>query len=227
MGDLQPLVIVGGGGHAREVLDVVAAVNAIHQRYRVLGYVALTDSPALRQRGLHRLGDDEVLGRLAAAYVVAIGAPGTRARVDARATACGLRAAALVHPSATVGSRVRLGPGVVVAAGARVTTDVDLGRHVHLNANATVAHDGVLGDHVTVGPQAALCGGVVLGERVAVGAGSTVVQGVRVGAGSTVGAGAVVVADLPAGVTAVGVPARPLAGRRSAHDPGPGAPDAA
>jgi acetyltransferase-like isoleucine patch superfamily enzyme len=46
---------------------------------------------------------------------------------------------------------------------------------------------------------------VALGAHI--GTGASVIQGIRIGAWSIVGAGAVVIRDVPAGVTAVGVPA--------------------
>lgn len=48
----------------------------------------------------------------------------------------------------------------------------------------------------------------VLGDGVLVGAGARVLGGIRIGDGSTIGANAVVIHDVPAGATAVGVPAR-------------------
>jgi acetyltransferase-like isoleucine patch superfamily enzyme len=50
----------------------------------------------------------------------------------------------------------------------------------------------------------------VLGDRVDLGVGVLVIGPVTIGDGARVGAGAVVVRDLPAGVTAVGNPARVL-----------------
>jgi acetyltransferase-like isoleucine patch superfamily enzyme len=62
---------------------------------------------------------------------------------------------------------------------------------------------------VNVHPGAVLSGDVHLGDGVTIGTGACVIQGVHIGAGTFVGAGAAVVNDLPAGVVAVGVPARP------------------
>lgn len=49
-----------------------------------------------------------------------------------------------------------------------------------------------------------------LGDRVTVGAGATLLGGITVGDDAVIAAGAVVLADVPAGATAAGVPARVL-----------------
>jgi acetyltransferase-like isoleucine patch superfamily enzyme len=71
-----------------------------------------------------------------------------------------------------------------------------------------VSHDCRLGDFVTLAPRVALSGDVTLADRVFCGVGSVIVPGCSVGEGATIAAGAVVVGDVPAGVTAKGVPAR-------------------
>jgi serine O-acetyltransferase len=50
-----------------------------------------------------------------------------------------------------------------------------------------------------------------LGDDVFVGAGAKILGGVRIGSGARIGANAVVLCDVPAGATAVGVPARVVA----------------
>jgi serine acetyltransferase len=52
-------------------------------------------------------------------------------------------------------------------------------------------------------------GGVTGGHRVLVGSGAVVREGVRLGDEVRIGAGAAVVGDVAAGLTVVGVPARP------------------
>ena len=51
---------------------------------------------------------------------------------------------------------------------------------------------------------------ISIGDNVWLGAGAIVCPDVSIGADTVVGAGAVVVGDLPAGVVAVGVPAKPV-----------------
>ncbi len=211
---MQPLVIVGAGGHGRETLDVVEAINELDPTFVFVGFVAdAADPELLGRRGAVHLGPaDEVSAVLRAhdaGYHLAIGTSGVRARMDAELEAEGLGAHAitLVHPLASVGGDVRLGAGVLLAAGARVTTNVTLGRHTHLNVNAVVSHDCTVGDAVTLSPGVLVNGNVTIGDRAFLGTGAIVLPGRQVGADAIVGAGAVVAADVEPGVTVAGVPA--------------------
>jgi sugar O-acyltransferase (sialic acid O-acetyltransferase NeuD family) len=209
----EPLVIVGCGGHGREVFGIVAAINAMNGKtWNVLGFVddAPTDNnlKLLERLGARYLGPLSALAERRTQYVIGIGDPQVRARVAATLGPAGNRAATLIHPDATVGLDNTFGDGVVVFSGARVTTNVTLHRHVHLNQNATVGHDALLGAYSQVNPLAAVSGSCVIGERVLIGTSAAVIQGLSVGDDAVIGAGACVVRDVPAGVTAKGVPAR-------------------
>lgn len=212
---MQPLVIIGAGGHGRETLDVVEAVNALEPSYDFLGFLAdEADGELVGRRGARVLGPPGWLEANDAAFVIGIGSPAARQRLDEAARASGREAVVLVHPLASLGSDLRLSPGVILAAGARVTTNVTLGRHTHLNVNAVVSHDCVVGDYVTLSPGVLVNGNVRLGDGVFLGTGAIVLPGVQVGDGAVIGAGAVVTGDVGAGETVVGVPARPIGGRR-------------
>jgi hypothetical protein len=55
--DLTDLVIVGAGGHGRETLDVVEAINDRSQRWRFLGFIddGTVDAERLARRGAPHL----------------------------------------------------------------------------------------------------------------------------------------------------------------------------
>jgi sugar O-acyltransferase (sialic acid O-acetyltransferase NeuD family) len=199
------LAVIGSGGHAKVViataqaagLDVGAVVDDDPQRWgaRVLGVEVIGPS-------------DAVIAEASALAVLAIGRNRARQAIAARARC---RFATIVHPSAEVHPSVRLGDGTVVFAGAVIQPDTTVGAHVIVNTGATIDHDCAIGDFVHVAPGTHLAGEVTLDEGAFLGIGTVAIPRVRVGAWTTVGAGASIVGDLPAGVTAIGVPARPRA----------------
>lgn len=199
----EPIVVVGAGGHAKVVIAAARAAG-----WTVRG--VLDDDEARHGTavlGADVLGGTDRLVALGAPAVLAIGSNRARAALDARLPDA--RWATIVHPTAWLAPSVTLGPGTVVFAGCVVQPDAVLGRHVILNTGCSVDHDGAIGDYVHVAPGARLAGAVTLGEGVFCGIGSCVIPERTVGEWTTVGAGAAVVGDLPARVTAVGVPARP------------------
>lgn len=209
---MREIVIIGAGGHAREQLDLIAALNAEAECYRVLGFIV--DS-AFQEAGeivcdLPVLGNvDWLKDRGADVEVVcAIGDPSQRRRLVERAASYDLRFPALVHPTASVGSRVEIAEGVIVGAGAVITCDVQIAAHAHVNIGVTVSHDCRLGEFATLAPGVHAAGVVRVEEGAEIGVGATISDRVTIGAWAILGAGCVAVSDIPANTTAVGVPAR-------------------
>jgi sugar O-acyltransferase (sialic acid O-acetyltransferase NeuD family) len=210
----RPLVIIGCGGFGREVHDIVDAINESSPSWDLLGY--LDDAPApenvrlVESRGSRLLGTPGWLTdeKRDVSYVIGIGTGSVRRMLDDRLTALGLEPATLIHPAASLGSSVDLGPGSVICAGARLTTNIRLGRHVHININSTIGHDVVLHDYVTVNPLVAVSGWVEVGAESMLGTHAAILQNLTVGEASVVGAASCVVKPVPSGTTVKGVPAR-------------------
>ena len=211
---IERLVIVGAGGFGREVLAIVAAINAGTPTWKVEGFV--DDGPSDLNRARVAACGSTVLGPVESmldeidppAVVIAVGSPSARAAIADRLASGRFVHPVLVHPDATVCPDAILGMGTVIAPGARISTNAVLGRHVHVDQNATIGHDCELADFVRLNPQACVSGSVKAGAQVLVGAAATVMQGLTIGAGAVVGAAACVVRDVPAGAVVKGVPAR-------------------
>ena len=194
-------VVIGAGGHSREVADLVVACG-----HEVIGFWDEAVTGAHRPTGL------PVVRSLESAYAhaatVAVGDPAARAELFARIPD-GLAAPALVHPSACVSPYAEIGDGTQVMQNVVVSSTAAIGNNVILNVGCFVAHDCGVGAHCHIAPGALVSGGSRVGERCVIGAGAILLPGITIGDDAVVGAGAVVTRDVQAGECVVGVPARP------------------
>jgi len=213
------LVILGGGGHARVLLDAVFSrtpgirIAILDPRLVPGAYAGF--SP------VEIVGDDNCAPRLVRAnpgigFAVGIGSLGpsaARVRLFEIGTSFGMRPYSVIHASAVVSPSAVIADGVQVMAGAVVNPFAKVGSNAVINTRAVVEHDCVVEDHANIASGTVLCGSVIVGGGAFVGAGAVVIQGVRIGKGSVVGAGSVVIRDVDAGARVAGVPAKQLRDR--------------
>lgn len=223
----QNILIIGAGGHGSELYSYIRDLAAQGERIRLVGFVDehKTRGPWGTTEILGDFNDLRVFLSLRPdsifRYITAVGDNQVRQRFVRKVESlgvCNLVAWTLRHPQAIMGHDVEIGEGTCLAPGSIITTRVRIGKHCILNVNASISHDCVIGDFVNINPAATICGNVEIGEGCYIGAGATVIDKVKIGAWTVVGAGAVVVEDLPAHVTAVGVPARVIKEKRGMGD---------
>lgn len=194
------MLLFGGNGHAKVVLDCLQATGT---------EVALIfdDHPVETElqgvplyRGYHPALHAQ------SPLIISIGHNATRKRIAEQLVRHAFGQA--IHPSALCSPSAHIGEGSVVFHQAVVQAAAQIGKHCIINTAASVDHDCVLEDYVHIAPKATLCGNVQVGEGTLIGAGAVVIPGIRIGKWCTIGAGAAVVADVPDGTLVVGVPAR-------------------
>ena len=201
----RSVVIVGAGGHGREVCNVLLASASLHD-FAFVGFLDDGTPPTepIERLGVQLLGPLRALEQLLATddeimHYIAIGDPSIRRTLAGGAERLGSRTAPpLIHPAAHLGLDVQLGAGSVLFPGAVLTTNVRVGRHVHLSPNVTVSHDVQIGDYVLAYPGVSVLGDAVVEAGVTLGANAVIHKGVRVGSGARIAPGAAIVHDVPA-----------------------------
>ena len=173
MSERPSVVIIGAGGHAHVMLEVL-------RRQGVTEVVGFFDD-AEELQGTVTRGGLRVIGRTdpqslrsceADAFVVGIGSNRIRAMLFERCVEAGLRPHTAIHPGAIIAESASLGEGVHVTAGVCICAHASVGSDVILNTSCTVDHDNTIGDHAFIAPGVNLGGDVTIGEGAFVGIGA-------------------------------------------------------
>lgn len=200
----KKLVLIGGGGHCKSVLDTVRRLGeyseiVITDNYLPIGTLVL---------GCKVVGNDDALPELyrngfsfGFISIGSIKSTEVRHKVYERAAGIGFEfpiiadSSAVVAPSAVIGQGVFIGKNAVVNAGA-VIGDMSI-----INTGAIIEHDCKIGEfsHVAVGT--VVCGGAQIANDVFIGASAAIIQGVRIGMKSIIGAGSIIRGDVLEGST--------------------------
>lgn len=197
---MNKLFIIGAGGHGRVVADI-----ALKNGYTDVTF--LDDNATGSCMGLPIQGTlmaAEELNDCASDFVIGVGNNQIRQQIAEAHPS--LHYVTLIHPTAILGTQVKVGCGTVVMAGAIINPCVEIGKHCIVNSAAVVEHDNVLDDYVHISPGAALGGTVHVGDCTHIGIGSTIRNNINICSGCIVGAGAVVVKDIIVPGKYIGVP---------------------
>ncbi len=208
----KDIVIIGGGGHAKILIDAIRSQGA----YKIAGIVDSALKRGSRVMGVPVLGPDKEIGRLGKRKIyLALGVGSARAteereKIYKKFTGQGFLFPAIIHKRAYVPKGAKIGAGSQVMAGAILQPDAEILENVIINTSGIVGHDSVIGAHSHISIGAVLGGNVAVGKCSHIGIGANVLQGINIGSGVTVGAGSVVNKNIDNYKTVAGVPAREI-----------------
>ncbi|MCI9024380.1 MAG: acetyltransferase [Dorea sp.] len=203
------LVLVGGGGHCKSVLDTVICTKHYDKVY--ISDPDLSPGTKLLDHAVVVGGDECLLtlyeeGVKEAFVSVGFVKPSLlRSRLFSSLIDIGFHVPNIIDPSAVISVNAVLGTGIFVGKTAIVNADVRIGNCSIINTGAIVEHECDIGAFTHISVNTTLCGQVAVGDYSFIGAGSTVIQGIKIGSNVIIGAGSVVLRDVEDGEMAVGV----------------------
>lgn len=206
------LFVVGGGGHAKVVIEVARSAG--------WDVVAVFDPGKAREvLGVPVCGnDDDIISFVqdtgVRAAAIAIGDNHLRRRLALKVRSLGCETPVLLHERAWVSPTAWIGSGVVVMAGAVINADARIGEDAIVNTMAIVEHDCILGAAVHAAPRSVMGGTCIIGDATLFGIGATARPGVAIGKDTVIGAGCVVVGDVGDSMVLVGNPGVPRTARQ-------------
>jgi sugar O-acyltransferase (sialic acid O-acetyltransferase NeuD family) len=199
---LRDLIILGGGVHSAEMVEIVERINYQTRTWNLLGYI----SPHESQVGALR-NEYPVLGTADSLsdYPDALFVPDNEWKL---ALPPRDRLVSLVDPSVFISRTARIGPGCVIYPNSFIGFNASLGNRTFCLSGCVINHDCVLEDRVVLASSVTLAGSVVVEADCYLGQSCTIRQKLRIGRGSLIGMGAVVIRDVPSGSVIIGNPGR-------------------
>ena len=193
-----PLVIIGGGGHTRVLIDVLKSLHAhiegiVTEDVRLVGETIM-GVKVIATEAQFAFDPKNVLLVNGVGNIAKRGDSGLQVR-EALATryhARGFRFPPIFSNQALLSSELHVAEGVQILRGAVVQAGVSLAAHAIVNSSAVVEHDSKIGAYTHLAPAAVLCGSVRIGQRVHVGANATIIQSTIIGDDAVIGAGCTV-----------------------------------
>ncbi|MCI8799403.1 MAG: acetyltransferase [Lachnospiraceae bacterium] len=210
------ILLIGGGGHCRSVLDTICSGCL----YNVVGIVArdeanynlLHKDPQLAP---HLVGMDANLPELfmngwknAFVTLGSVGNPIGRKKVYSALKTIGFHLPIIMDKSAVISESSLICEGAYIGKKTLINAGCRIGCCSIINSGSIIEHDCTIGDFAHISSGTILCGEVHVGENTHVGAGTTVRQQIVIGKDSLIGIGSVVVKNIPDNVNAYGIPCK-------------------
>lgn len=156
------IILIGGGGHCRAVIDVVE----LEGRFSILGIVDIADNIGKEIFGYKILGKDDDLQALrkeAQNALITVGYDiNLRVKLYNLVESLGYNLPNIISPLAYVSKYATLGKGNVIMHHAIINVGARVGNNCIINTKALIEHDAVIEDHCHISTGAIVNGGVIV-----------------------------------------------------------------
>lgn len=209
---MKNLLIIGARGWGREVYDIATACIQHGAGFTVKGFLDDKSDvlkgykdypPIIGPVESYEIQKDDV-------FICALGDVTYKKHYVKLILDKGGEFQSLVHPTAVLGNNARIGTGCILGAFANVSSDTVLGDYVTFSIKAGMGHDSTIGDYSHIGGMCCISGFVTVGEGVTMHPGSIIVPHRKIGDNAVIGTGSVVLANVKAGTTVFGNPAKKM-----------------
>lgn len=188
------IILIGGGGHCRSVIDVIEAEN----KYTIAGII---DNDKTRIGSYlfsyEIIGCEDDLPVLVSRYpnaLVTIGqirTPEIRIKLFTLLDSLGYTLPTIVSPRAYVSKYASVGRGSVVMHDVLINAQAQVGENCIINSKALIEHDCIVGNHCHISTGAVLNGETIVGDGTFVGSNSVSKQGTKIQGNAFIKAGSI------------------------------------
>jgi len=170
---MKEILLIGGGGHCKSVIDIIEA----EKKFRIVGIVEKYKGESSEVLGYPLIATDDDLEMLRKKYDYALITVGQihsnniRVKLYNRLKELDFQLPTIISPFAYVSRYAEVGEGTVVMHHALINANAKVGKNSIINSKALIEHDVIVENHVHISTNATINGGVVVKEHSFVGSG--------------------------------------------------------
>ncbi|MEO8414439.1 MAG: acetyltransferase [Ginsengibacter sp.] len=209
---LRYMLIIGAGGHAKELLDVLIS-NGYDNLFFYDDLPANTASRMFSKFQIIKKEQEATryFKQTDKRFVLGMGGSILRQSMAVKLHSLGGDLTTVISKKAQVSDfDVSIGDGVNIMHHVIIQPSVVIGEGTLINASALVHHDTVIGKYCEMAPAAIITGGCMIGDFTFIGSGAIILPGLCVGKNVVIGAGAVVTKDVADNAKVSGIPAKAM-----------------
>jgi sugar O-acyltransferase (sialic acid O-acetyltransferase NeuD family) len=210
MVDTKNLILIGGGGHCKSVIDAAESSG-----YNILGILDTSENVGKSICGIDTIGtDDKIMTYVNdTAFIISIGYvknPYLRLKLYDQVKQFGGTFATVIASTSYVSKYATMGEGTVALHQSCVNAGAKIGVNCIVNTFANIEHDVQIGDHTHISTGAMVNGGCTIGNSVFIGSQSVIKHGISISDNVIIGASSYVNNDIYETGTYIGIPARKI-----------------
>ena len=188
----KDLILLGGGGHCKSVIDVAESAG-----YNILGVLDMPEDVGKDVLAYKVIGTDDNIPQYVdkAEFVITVGFiknPAVRIKLYNKVKAAGGRLATIIASTAYVSKYAEVGEGTVIMHNAFVNAGAKVGANCIINTFVNIEHDAVVGDQCHISTGTMVNGECKIGDNTFIGSQSVCANCIEIGSDIIVGAGSVV-----------------------------------
>lgn len=206
------IIIVGGGGHAKIIVDIISKLN----KYEIEGIVEKNQNFDNSLNEYPFYYGDEYLQYFYKKGIknAVLGVGGfkdnkVRKKLFNHMSSIGFKIENIIDPTAIISKSIKIGTGNTIFPGVVINTGVNIADNVIIATGTTIDHDTRIDNHVLVSAGVTIGGYCHIEEGSLIALGANIVSGVRIGNNSLIAAGSTVVNNIKENSKVYGIPAKP------------------
>lgn len=178
----KTILLVGGGGHCKSVIDVIESIGL----FKIAGIIDTKENIGKKVLNYEIIGTDDDYPSLIKSFQnfhITVGhlrSNATRINLYNIIKLLNGKFPVIVSPVAYVSKHALIGEGTIIMHNALVNAGAIIGYNTIINTKALIEHDAVIGNHCHISTGAIVNGGVEVGDSTFYGSGAVSKQYIKI-----------------------------------------------